>query len=54
MEQVRTVAISVEIDTNKATYTEMFDDADAFVEWWNARAAALRLEPIDDLPPERP
>lgn len=38
MERLRSVSISIEIDTNKATYRETFDSLDDLIDWWNANA----------------
>lgn len=36
MESLRTVSVTIEIDTNKQTIKESFESMSAAVDWWNA------------------
>jgi hypothetical protein len=54
-ERIQSIRIVVEIDTNKDTYSEEFDDMREAIAWWNAQADDLGLDPVP-LPdaPEEP
>lgn len=62
-EYVRSVRITIEIDTSKATYTETVDDLSSFAARWNDLAAddlglprvRIETEPVwRDVSPEPP
>lgn len=45
-EHVRSVTITAEIDTTKATHAETFTDPADFAAWWNEQADDLSLPPM--------